>query len=709
MRLQFLYLIDWAVIAVSIFNTVAMLWLGLTVLLNAERRTLGTLAAGGGLLMGGLFFVGHSAVVGRVIGTFSAEMEFWWLLGWLAFLSGPYFWYLVIAWYTGVLHQRRHRVWLLVLSLLGAIALALPLVTNPFPSYGDVLLRTPNAVLVIGGVPVAALVYPVYSVLCIVLALFALRRPVASERFMGDLARRRARPWLIAASLVLLLIGLAVGVVVAWFLDQARLGQLPAISVDSLILLIGFDLFISGLIALVVVLIGKAIVSYEVFTGKTLPRQELAHQWRRSLILAAGYGTFLGWTLSSYGEAIPPIYQLMLATVLMTVFFALLSWRSYAERERAMQRLRPFVAGQQLYERLLHPASPPAVDVAAPFFALCSDVLNTNVGYLIAVGPLAPLVGSGLVYPPGATPPVPPNDLAALFQSPQTMCTPLDAKRYNGAAWGVPLWSERGLIGVLLLGEKQGAGLYTQEEMEIARVVGERLIDTQASAEMARRLMTLQRQRLAESQVLDRSTRRVLHDEVLPRLHAAMLTLSGHPQSHEVIAQLTDVHHQIANLLHAMPATAASAVSRLGLVGALRQTVNNELGSSFDAVAWQVAPDAEQTAQAIAPLNAEVIFYAARETIRNAARYGRNGDASRPLHLTITAARHDQSGSAGLPVLEFVIQDDGVGLPATPSAETQSGHGLALHSTMMAVIGGTLTVESQPDAYTRVILALPVK
>jgi signal transduction histidine kinase len=221
--------------------------------------------------------------------------------------------------------------------------------------------------------------------------------------------------------------------------------------------------------------------------------------------------------------------------------------------------------------------------------------------------------------------------------------------------------------------------------------------------------MTLQRQRLAESQVLDRSTRRVLHDEVLPRLHAAMLTLSGHPQSHEVIAQLTDVHHQIANLLHAMPATAASAVSRLGLVGALRQTVNNELGSSFDAVAWQVAPDAEQTAQAIAPLNAEVIFYAARETIRNAARYGRNGDASRPLHLTITAARHDQSGSAGLPVLEFVIQDDGVGLPAMPSAETQSGHGLALHSTMMAVIGGTLTVESQPDAYTRVILALPVK
>ncbi len=80
----------------------------------------------------------------------------------------------------------------------------------------------------------------------------------------------------------------------------------------------------------------------------------------------------------------------------------------------------------------------------------------------------------------------------------------------------MPLWSERGLIGVLLLGEKRDGGLYTQEEVEIARAGGERLIDTQASAEMARRLMALQRQRLAESQVVDRRARRVLHDDVLP-------------------------------------------------------------------------------------------------------------------------------------------------------------------------------------------------
>ena len=43
---------------------------------------------------------------------------------------------------------------------------------------------------------------------------------------------------------------------------------------------------------------------------------------------------------------------------------------------------------------------------------------------------------------------------------------------------------------------------------------------------------------------------------------------------------------------------------------------------------------------------------------------------------------------------------------AHPS-DAGNGQGVALHSMMMAVIGGTLTVESVPNAYTRVTLTLP--
>src|SRR6266540_1211809 len=291
--MQPINILDWAIIAVSLFNTIILLWLGLTVLLNADRRRWDTWAAGGGFLLGGLFFVGHSAVVGRVIGTFSAEMEFWWRISWVLIAGAPYMWYLVMLAYTGVLDAGRHRAWLLI---------------------------------------------------------------------------------------------------------------------------------------------------------TTLPGGGLLHYWRRSLMLAAGYGALVGASLS-----IPPltevdsIYRLLLATVLMTLFFALLTWRSYVDRERGMDRLRPFVApgltysdkGRMTEERRAGIDDGRSAD---------RDTRSSDSSSSFALPALA--------------------GLAALFGSPQTMCVPLDPQHYGGAVWAVPLWSERGLIGVLLLGDKRGVGVYTQEEIE---------------------------------------------------------------------------------------------------------------------------------------------------------------------------------------------------------------------------------------------------
>src|SRR5262249_31456693 len=223
----------------------------------------------------------------------------------------------------------------------------------------------------------------------------------------------------------------------------------------------------------------------------------------------------------------------------------------------------------------------------------------------------------------------------------------------------------------------------------------------------------------------------VLHDDVLPRLHTAMLLLqstgiderqktkdqSGYDgadqllsadhqlssfvlrPSSEVISLLSDVHREIANLLHAMPATAAPELARLGLIDALRQAIDGEFSSAFDGVSWQVEPEAAEAARSVPSLTAEVFFYAAREAIRNAARYGRNGDAARPLHLAVSVAWRDG--------LEMAIEDDGVGLGAVTIAAQGSGHGLGLHGTLMSVVGGTLTAESEPGAYTRISLALP--
>jgi signal transduction histidine kinase len=163
----------------------------------------------------------------------------------------------------------------------------------------------------------------------------------------------------------------------------------------------------------------------------------------------------------------------------------------------------------------------------------------------------------------------------------------------------------------------------------------------------------------------------------------------------ESIALLTQAHRRIADLLRKTPTITAPEVERLGLVAALRQTVDEELSGAFDQVTWDVSPQVEHKSRDLSPLSGEVIFYAAREAIRNAALHGRVANQS--LHLRVM-----MSWNGGL---EITIEDNGAGLIAGES--TGSGHGLALHTTMMAVIGGALTVESQPAEYSRVILALP--
>ncbi|KPV49782.1 hypothetical protein SE17_30670 [Kouleothrix aurantiaca] len=251
---------------------------------------------------------------------------------------------------------------------------------------------------------------------------------------------------------------------------------------------------------------------------------------------------------------------------------------------------------------------------------------------------------------------------------------------------------------MLLLGEKRDGGLYTQEEIEIARAAGERLIDAQASAAMARRLMELQRQRLAESQVIDQRTRRVLHDDVLPQLHTALLMLQAGGAQPDAISLLSDTHRQIANLLHTLPPTATPELARLGLLNALRHAIENEFASAFDQVDWQIEPATAHLAERLSPLAAEVCFYAAREAVRNAARYGRPGTNTRPFQLTVAACWPNG--------LELTISDNGVGMGFAATSQG-SGQGLALHSTLMAVIGGTLTASSAPGAGTHITLALP--
>ncbi len=59
----------------------------------------------------------------------------------------------------------------------------------------------------------------------------------------------------------------------------------------------------------------------------------------------------------------------------------------------------------------------------------------------------------------------------------------------------------------------------------------------------------------------------------------------------------------------------------------------------------------------------------------------------------------------------MTIADNGVGMDSGrangASAPGGSGHGLALHSTLLAMVGGYLTVESPPEGGTLVRITVP--
>jgi len=644
--------------------------------------------------MGGLFFLSHSIILNHGVAIFSQSIDFWWHVGWVPVVTIPYAWYIVMLWFAGFWSgsttrlYRRHWIWFVLASILAIVVVVLMIFANPLPSFSQIAQFEFSATVSFSGIPILVLVYPFYIFVCLVLSLDVLRHPAPSLRIMGDQARRRAQPWLMAATLIQIIVSLFVAAAMLWVIRNTRL---PVDYRGMSNTIACFDLMIAGLIAISVVLMGQAVIFYEIFTGKSLPRRGLSRYWRRAVILSGGFAVVMGGSLEF---AASPIYIVLLSGLLMIAFFALLGWRSFQERERYMESLRPFVSGQGVFERLISQSANNA-DSYLPFRALCKDVLGLRSAVLVPLGSMAAFIETPLIYPKeGIQDKLP--ALEGILESPEQIGVPLHRATDGVWVWAVPLWSARGLIGVLYLGPKLDGGLFAQEEIDIARTTGERLIDTFASAEMAQQLMALQRQQMAEGQVLDRRTRRVLHDEILPQLHAAMLDLSSRVTDQSTtVKDLSGIHHQIAELLRKSPSVTAPQVKEMGVLGALRRSVDEELGSAFDKIQWQVAPEVEEKCQALPLISAEVLFYAAREAIRNAAQHGRI--SIRPLRLSVATEVDSMS--------RIIIEDNGVGLGE--GVEHPDGHGLALHCTMMALIGGSLIIESERGKYTRVVLSLP--
>lgn len=706
------FFIDWGVISVSLFNMVTLLWLGLTVILNSDKRRLGIWIASSGMLMSSVFFAIHTALIFNGLNFTESQINILWSSGWALLMLLPMSWYILILWHVGFWDetknylQKRQKYWFYTTVILFFTVARFVLFTKTLPTFIEFAsLDLSNSVL-IQNIPLLIVIYPFYILLCIGLSIDALRFPGTNSRMMGDIARLRARPWLMASSIMLLIVSVMVTSFMLWVVFKS--GEYEKYGTYILLYsVVGIcDFVIESCIAISVLLLGQAITSYEIFTGKSLPRRGLFRNWLNVIFISAAYSIIVGAGLNS---RISPFYYLILTAFLMTFFYALFNWRFYIERERYMSNLRPFIANQNIYGNLLHHSNIEVTDINTSFNGLCKNILETKFAFLIPLGAFAPLIGGNIQYPE--------SDLEVEFEhlneiinkidSHEIISIDLDPKYYHNSIMAVPLWSERGITGVLILSKKIDGGLYTQEEIEIARSVCERLIDTKAGSEMAAWLMEFQRKHITETQLLDRQAKRILHDDVLPLLHTSLISLSTLGEQNETVNSvsqslndhLIEAHKKISNLLREMPSGSFFEINKLGLIESLKHFLKNELLNSFDDITWLIDENVDEQLKIISPTFTEVIFYAIREAIRNAAKYGRDEQEENDLNLVISVKNEDK--------IKIIIEDDGIGMKENSRAKGGSGQGLALHSTMMAVIGGYIILESEAKKYTRVTIVLP--
>jgi len=662
-----LWLLESTALALSIFITTMLLWLGLTVLFNGERHNSIVLLSTAGLLAAAVFFLSHTMILGIGFTETGPGMDFWWRVAWLPLPIAPYAWLLTVLRYADLSPAQRmvYRRWRIALGVGCALLVSVFWFGNPFPHYENLLyariLNTQHAWW-FAGAPVMLWLYLPYSVACYLAPIVALRTRAATHS-----PHVHARPWLVAISLVLMSVGLVVGIIVAWAAHQP--GPLAAITRLNRAVLLADDLVVLALCALALVLLGRAIVGFEVFTERPLPRRGFFRQWRRTVILNAGFAIAVAF---AYRLQLPPIYSLMLTTTLAATMFALFSWRIFAEHEEFLAVLRPFVASMHLRERLLSGQSGDA-DIRTLFEALCRDVLEAQRACLILDS----------------------ADVSGRLQR--------IGYRWSDSAEVVRtlnLSDERGQVQTLLLGRKSGGGDYTAEEMDVARAATQRIADLFAGEQVARLAMSLLRRRIAEVKVLGAQNRRVLHDEVLPQLHAAILRLEACGDA-EAMSALTGAHKTLSAMVRQMSAAAPERLEREGLVVALRRALEHDFHDVFESVEWRVDESAAaRITRDVPPFVGEVVFAAAQEAIRNAARHGRGGDGTRPLRITL-----EMGWSGGL---RLVVQDDGVGVGTSGRKENEgTGSGLLFHSTMLAVVGGQMTVESVTDQGTSVVIKVP--
>ncbi len=774
-------------LALSIFNLVAFLWLAFTVWLNGDRRSLIARVGVVGLGLAALFFFIHALLIAAPFVHTSALVatDYLWHLIWLPALGVPYIWFVVGLHYASLINEswRRRRPLLLICSaLLGCSVLVLLFFNHAtftfegtirLLAYSDTLSSTEADVF--SPLVLLPVLFLCYVTFCAIGPWFTFARVWRLGRALwGNLPQGRghgvlrhsmigafwddpvevdlleepllswhlARPGLFLAALSMVALTTSLGVLGVWSMvnwlgsrqtHHVAPPSLPGIIPFNLVLL---DIFATGAVAMIVLLIGYSIVRHGILIERPLARRGFFEQWRGIVIVATTIAIFIAlFVFVTHSN----LSGLLLITSLATCAYALFTWSNYTVHDRYIAMLGPFLRSTNLRHWLNTDVQKTEQSMEALFFHLCKDVLDVQCAFLeVLAGPVRrnfnyrwPLTEKLEEMEKREKAVTPFNTVGRAAMQDEAFYTNRvklrDVSVYRikimlhglpTVCWVLPIHDELGPVAKLYLGPRQDGAMFTDEDMELAHACGQRILDTMRDHEAMLAVSGLLRRRIVDVKLLDAQQRRVLHDEILPQMHLALLRLEtlrpalAEDDQHattarsaaaldEAVATISDAHRRLAAMMRATTSGAPHRLERDGMIHAIRTMIELDFRQAFDEVRWDVTSEtARYIDDNVPPAIAELIFAAVQEALRNAARHGRGSDVHRHLSVTVRASCN--------PHLEVLVTGDGVGIVST-SSTTGTGGGLLTHSALLAIAGGSLTVKSSPGEGVVLRILLPAE
>ncbi len=433
--MAFTSLLQTVALALSIFNLITFLWLAFTVWLNGDRQSVIARVGFVGLSLAALFFFIHASLIRGPFAQTSnlALTDFLWHLIWLPALGVPYIWFVIGLYYATLINKQWHirRPLLLIFAAILGCSVLILLIFNRSTytfrntilllGYSDVQENThPGLISLLFLVSVLFLFYVTFCAIgpwftpgrigrllhvlwlaCIGRKLHVSRRRSLMDAFWNDqvsidqleepaLSWHLARPGLLLAALLMVCLTVSLGVLVVFVILhwlELRGSSTPPATLDTLPLkLVILDIYATGSVALIVLLIGYSIVRHGILIERPLARRGFFEQWRGIVIVATTIAIFIAFlaefTRSSLGG-------MLLITSIATGAYALFTWSSYTAHDRYIALLAPFLRSTHVRHWLNTDLQKTEQSMEALFSHLCKDVLEVQCAILVVLtGPV---------------------------------------------------------------------------------------------------------------------------------------------------------------------------------------------------------------------------------------------------------------------------------------------------------------------------------